>query len=1323
MASLFDIGKSGLTAYRQALTVTGQNIANIDTEGYKRRAAGMEEVTAGRSSATGLQNQTGIGVRVTDVRRSFDEYLLNKARSATASAESASAFHENIRYLEDLLLPGEANLGNTIGGFFSSLQEIVTSPADLAPRVVAMEQAKMMANKFNEVAMLVDETKAGLVSQLTQQTDAVNILSSELAAVNQQIAATGTARPNNALLDSRDAMIDRISEYVAVTVELSATGVAKLTLGESGNGPAIVNGNKSQKIGVDPQDRSIAFIVAPGAANLVTSQVVNGSLNGVAEAYETASIAMSEIDELAFTLVRDMNAIHQQGLDLEGQPGKALFQDIDINLSPNPTNVGPVMAEAEILDPSQLQADVLTLSYDAEANLWNARGVDGGVIASGRTSITLPGMKIHFIGAAENYDQFTLDPIRGSASGVKFALSRPHDFAATSPLLVSADARNASDAQIDAQLQESYRDSGLPSIVDVMTNGASAITATTFLSGGPATIVPANVSSIDLFSLVQQATVRFGVGDKDLSKIGSLTLSYTGQDDDGNAVTREATFLLEQSNFNNDTEGWSDLRHVANLLNQGALKGTVSGSGDVVALSDIGGFASGEAGNLTISLSEEDIIRANIGLADGRQFDGVVSGRIDEASSIQVFTREGRYIAGAPPTADQLERWKTEIATNPAFMEGAEYRDDYLNLSGEQGYLGVEITRGVGASEILLEKTVDATTSAIKFTALDGLDTNELSPDGNSASARTSFYSATFGTLSASIDAADIPSATGSDVAVAMLDKLRSTAPIAQLDGRVALLEDVSFTLTDVNLTADDIHQAGSTAVSYRGAIYQFTSKNDVITVSGGPSGIKDLALDSETGQITGQIVKLPAEGDAVSLSFEGQSYQLHMRGGEVLVTGGEPGRLEAYYDQNSRLKIVSTSGTISRSDIRVATNAEVSGNKDAAQRFGLMEDDLEGTSYFSNQAWIGVRFKNGGVGADGGETLSIELAGSDGADTLNFVTGALDPSDEAEIATKIKEVFDALPDKKGYEATFSNGAVWFTRDDGKNFSFKSSETETDGTSSITLQANLWPAGYDDLTSGTATALTTEGFTYTEPDFELSRSGDMIIATALNDTAPPDVSGTAKSLVGERITITNLPGEELIIAVGANGAKKLAAQFDLLPEGAPTLRPDISIEVVDDENNIVEFIDTATGTSMATRTLDEEGRAAALDILAKLNGVVAAGDQFHIANNAEGVGDARAMNDLASLQTGEGRDDGRGGFQAMFNVMVAKVGSMVQSGELAVQATAALRDASVEAESAFSGVNLDTEASNLIEQQQAYQASARVLSTARELFETLLQTL
>ncbi len=33
MPSLFDIGKSGVQSYRQALSVTGQNIANINKDG------------------------------------------------------------------------------------------------------------------------------------------------------------------------------------------------------------------------------------------------------------------------------------------------------------------------------------------------------------------------------------------------------------------------------------------------------------------------------------------------------------------------------------------------------------------------------------------------------------------------------------------------------------------------------------------------------------------------------------------------------------------------------------------------------------------------------------------------------------------------------------------------------------------------------------------------------------------------------------------------------------------------------------------------------------------------------------------------------------------------------------------------------------------------------------------------------------------------------------------------------------------------------------------------------------------------------------------
>ena len=52
-----------------------------------------------------------------------------------------------------------------------------------------------------------------------------------------------------------------------------------------------------------------------------------------------------------------------------------------------------------------------------------------------------------------------------------------------------------------------------------------------------------------------------------------------------------------------------------------------------------------------------------------------------------------------------------------------------------------------------------------------------------------------------------------------------------------------------------------------------------------------------------------------------------------------------------------------------------------------------------------------------------------------------------------------------------------------------------------------------------------------------------------------------------------------------------------------------------------------------------------------------------------------------------------------------------------------VRDAARELESEFSGVNLDTEAARLLEQQQAYQALARVLSTAKELLDTLMNSI
>ena len=102
------------------------------------------------------------------------------------------------------------------------------------------------------------------------------------------------------------------------------------------------------------------------------------------------------------------------------------------------------------------------------------------------------------------------------------------------------------------------------------------------------------------------------------------------------------------------------------------------------------------------------------------------------------------------------------------------------------------------------------------------------------------------------------------------------------------------------------------------------------------------------------------------------------------------------------------------------------------------------------------------------------------------------------------------------------------------------------------------------------------------------------------------------------------------------------------------------------------------------------------------------------------MGDARNILNMLSLQMEDKEQKGKGNFQEIFSNTLAKVGANVQANKLSLSAAKTNKEAAEGSQSEFSGVNLDEEAAHLLEFQQAYQASARILQTARELFQTLI---
>ncbi len=129
-----------------------------------------------------------------------------------------------------------------------------------------------------------------------------------------------------------------------------------------------------------------------------------------------------------------------------------------------------------------------------------------------------------------------------------------------------------------------------------------------------------------------------------------------------------------------------------------------------------------------------------------------------------------------------------------------------------------------------------------------------------------------------------------------------------------------------------------------------------------------------------------------------------------------------------------------------------------------------------------------------------------------------------------------------------------------------------------------------------------------------------------------------------------------------------------------------------------------------------------------LDGVPKAGDSFSISYNTDGFNDNSNALNLASIQnenkvqvSSEATNTPRT-FQDAYASMVGRIGEDASMASVSLASAEAMKVQSQNWFESVSGVSLDEEAANLIKYQQSYAAAARILSTAQELFNTILQS-
>ncbi len=127
----------------------------------------------------------------------------------------------------------------------------------------------------------------------------------------------------------------------------------------------------------------------------------------------------------------------------------------------------------------------------------------------------------------------------------------------------------------------------------------------------------------------------------------------------------------------------------------------------------------------------------------------------------------------------------------------------------------------------------------------------------------------------------------------------------------------------------------------------------------------------------------------------------------------------------------------------------------------------------------------------------------------------------------------------------------------------------------------------------------------------------------------------------------------------------------------------------------------------------------------QITGQAYVNDAFTVEKNNGSVSDNRNALALAALQTTPTMLKNSSGtptadFQSAYAQIVSQVGTRTHQVDINRSAQESVLQQSVAQRDALSGVNLDEEAANMLRYQQSYQATAQVIATSNQLFQTLI---
>lgn len=301
----FTQARLGIYASQAGLSVTGNNISNINTDGYTRQKLQQTSFYAGGSDRyySTYDIRVGNGVLATSVSQMRDPYLDIRYRSEMASVGANDAKLAGLQQVQNVLdevgdgEDGFGILSHHFSDLLSKLHQLSDQTGLAEYDIQVRSSAETLAKQFNSYASQLKKIYDNGMTSFKQDVEAVNNILDGIRSLNSTIRKAEIHGDNALeLRDQRNMLIDQLSAYVKIDVHYEMEEIS--------------GGLKVEKLTINLGDAN----PQNDAANTDRTTLIDGIYGRNFTIADEKTLSMV-LTPLADSKNRVLNTIEKQGVD------------------------------------------------------------------------------------------------------------------------------------------------------------------------------------------------------------------------------------------------------------------------------------------------------------------------------------------------------------------------------------------------------------------------------------------------------------------------------------------------------------------------------------------------------------------------------------------------------------------------------------------------------------------------------------------------------------------------------------------------------------------------------------------------------------------------------------------------------------------------------------------------------------------------------------------------------------------------------------------------------------------------------------------------